>query len=228
MRKAITLGLVAVVLGVVSAPAAADVITQTELFSGTPDFVVPLTFDRFDPSMGTLLSVEIEMILNIDGGYLLVDNDGVDPAVVHAELGSSGNLSSVDVSLTNVLGQPIASNLVTFQDDDFSLAGEDGDGPNNQNNGPDEATLTGGAYSNSDSGFIHAAFMGNYIGITTFDILADINQYFSHSGGSGVEGAFGPVFADGQVTVTYNWIVPEPSTLSLLGFGALALIRRRS
>ena len=47
-----------------------------------------------------------------------------------------------------------------------------------------------------------------------------------YSDDSGIEYAVTPLSAAGDVTVIYNYI-PEPATMSLLGIGALALIRRR-
>ena len=75
-------------------------------------------------------------------------------------------------------------------------------------------------------GIIASTLFSQYIGPGTYDIMVDVLQWSDFGGVSGIEWAVTPVTCDGEVTVVYNYI-PEPATLSLLGFGSLALVRRR-
>jgi len=196
-------------------------VVQMDTFSGTPDFENTSTFDKFDGSLGTLLGVDITLELSVDGGFLEVDNDGVDPATAEVEFGASGVLSSGDVNL-------FPSPSVTSSNSQvFNLGIDDGDGPGVQSTGSDYGILNGTPTTNSMMVSINNAFLADYIGAgDSYDILADIDQTIDFGGVSGVAGAFDPQTADVKITVVYNY-VPSPGSLALLGMGGLAAVRRR-
>lgn len=223
-------GLITAVVCLLSAGlASAGTVTQTETFSGTPNFSDTLTFDEFDDLGGTLTLTSIQVLveLNVQDGVLVLDNDGVDPASGTYEFGGKSDISSTDVSLLDAAFQPVTGELEALTTGAFNLDGNVGDGPNDFDpSPPDGVQVDGLAQSDNDSGFIAAALFAQYIGTSTFDILLDATQWSDFGAIGGIEYAVTPVSADGEVTVVYNY-VPEPATMGLLSLGGLALLRRR-
>ena len=210
-------------------PASASPIVQTLPFSGTPNFTDTLTFDKFDDMGGTLTLTSIQVLveLNVDGGSLILDNDGVDAASGQFEFGATGDISSLDVALVNASFQPVTAVLDAYYNSAFNLAGNVGDVANDFDpSGPDGMQYFGAPETDSASGFINSTVFAQYIGLDTFDIDVEVIQWTDFGGVSGIEWAVTPVSADGEVTVIYNY-VPEPATLSLLALGGLIAARRR-
>jgi len=229
MGKGVCLNLSMVMVLLVGSVAMGDPIIQTEPFSGIPSLTETLTFDQFDNVGGTLTlqSVEVIFQLEISGGQLVLDNDGLEAASGSYEFGAKGNIASTDVSLVNGSFQPVTSELGALHDANFSLTANVGDGSGDYDpNSPDGLKYDGGTEDDSDSGFISPLVFVDYIGTGTYDIDAVVTQWQEFGGVSGIEWAVNPVSASGSVTVIYNYI-PEPAALSLLALGGLALIRRR-
>jgi hypothetical protein len=206
------------------------VFSQTIPFGpNTPNFTQTLTFLKYPGPAADICSISVEMQLNVNGGFLIVDNDGVLPASFDAELGANGALSSVDVPLIRPTGFPIQVNPSAFTTQHFDLAPDDGDGslplfPPDPSP-PDGGIMAGLAQSDTDADFIWNVLFGSYAGGGTFDVNAIVAQYSSTGGQGGVEVSQAAVTADGYVKIVM--IVPEPATLGLLGLGAVALLRRR-
>jgi hypothetical protein len=216
----------ALVLAICTA-AQAGVISQTQSFSGTPNFSQGLSFDQFDTLGGTrtLSSIEVILDLNVDGGQLILDNDGIDPAAGLFEFGGKATLSSTDVALGGVPGTAAA-----LHSDTFNLAGNIGDGPTDYDpSAPDGMIYLGGPESDSKSGFVNSLFWTagtkGFIGTGTYIVDLDATQWSQYGSIGGIEYAVTPVVAGGSVKVIYTY-VPEPASLSLLGLGAAALLKR--
>lgn len=193
----------------------------------TPNFNEVLTFNQFNVDLADVESIKVKLQLDISGGSLTVDNDGVDPATVEVELGASASLSSLDVTLLNDMFQPVAADVDLSSMATFNLAPNDGDDDQNFDNdgGPDNGTLNGGMQSGMSMGFVNAAFWADYIGAGTFDISVDVLQLLDFGGVGGVSGGFTPTQAAGNVMIIVT--IPAPASAGVLGLGVLALGRRR-
>jgi hypothetical protein len=208
------------------------IITDTADF-GVPAPVTPtttetLTLDKFDTSLGILNSVEITFSITIDSGSLVVDNDGTQPATGSLELGTNGSISSSDVNLND---GSLSTNWADFSNtttDTFSIGPNDSDGTNDFDfdGGPDNYSFAGGPNTINGGSFIstNPTVQSTYEGSAgdTFDVDVLLNLVTDISSAGGVAGAFTPVDASGSVTVTYNYTIPEPSTVAAL-FGAVTL-----
>lgn len=215
----------------------AAIITQSQGFGGQPSLVKTVEFDRFDPSRGTLTSVEWRIILDIEGGSLTVDNDGVDPTTVDVKLGAKASLSSTDISLVDDSFQPILSGLSAVSASTgsvFNLAADNGDGMTFDPTMPDADTHNGGFANASGTAFADPTDLSDYLGTTMFNVKVHLDQLLDFGGVGGVSGQFDPVTAWPNVVLIYEYEhTPEPGSGSLaaLGLGSWLLIqgrRRRS
>ncbi len=210
--------------------ASADMLMQTLTFGpNTPDFSEVMTFDQFDGiALEDVLSIEVKMAITVSGGTATVDNDGAAPTTVDIDFGTSGSISSPDVTLLDAAFDPVVAGVDVLAMASPMLAANDGDDPLafNDDGGADNFTLPGTGGSDSDSGFINSLFWGDFLGGGTFEIEADLDSAFSVSGGSGVSGAFTPQSVEGNVMVTINF-VPAPGSVALLGLGGFVATRRR-
>ena len=216
---------------------------ETESFSGIPTYnqsssgQAPLTFDKFDSGLGTLLNVYVRANVGVTGGNVFVDNDGVDAATGNAELGAELDIGSGDVNLLDAAFQAIGTGVTASNSYAFNLAGDDGDGSGVDATGPDGASQAGIA-ANASDGFtaVNNTFLSQFIGTgATFDVNYNVSQIFQLAFTGGVAGGFDPVNSTGSVEIYYEYddgnnggSVPNPAPLALLGLGLLAMRRKLS
>lgn len=233
MRKYLLAGIVAGLCAVSSASAAPcdTVYDQIVPFGpNTPNFTQTLNFLKYPGPASDICSIQASMRLNVSGGSLIVDNDGVNPASFDASLGASGSIGNATVPLIDAGFFPITANTAFATVQHFDLGADNLDGvlptfpPDPA--GPDGGSMLGGAGFDTNGGFVSPTVFGAYAGGGGFTIDAIVNQIVNFGGVGGVEGAFSSVLADGYVQI--RMIVPEPATMSLLGLGAAMLLRRRS
>jgi hypothetical protein len=181
-----------------------------------------VTFDQFDPALGTLTEIDIALNSSIARFLTLSASpaEGFGPVAAHADWDASGSLTMPDAAISFA--------------DNFSMncsAINQGCSNSDNTSDPIAATIVGST----------AAFLANYIGTGT--VSADLELALTVSVTLD-EGAFGNASAGGNatwdppfdgITVTYVYTpvttVPEPGSLALLGAAGLAglgLARRRA
>ncbi|MBN1787471.1 MAG: PEP-CTERM sorting domain-containing protein [Sedimentisphaerales bacterium] len=213
-------------------PAFADTIVQTQPFNGVPNMSGPLTFNQFDDNGGlwVLSSIEIEVNLQANCGQLVLDNDSQDPAAGNFEFGAKGSISSSDVSLTDIAFNPITGQVDAYYSGAFSLDPNDlGDGSGDYDpTPPDGMQYNGTLQTDSSSAFVNVGAWTGYMGSGTYDIDYSVIQWLDYGSISGIEVAFTPVNACGDVTVTYTYeVIPEPTTIALLTISTLGFLKRK-
>ena len=202
-------------------------ITQTQAFSGVPDFSAPLLFDKYHGPASDILSINVSYSMTIRGGQFIVDNDSSSSATTTASFGARLNASSSEVALVDFSFQPIIQGVMVTNTQTFNLGPDNGDGVGNyDSSGPDGGILIGQTRTFSSGRNVASAAFGGYAGPGQFTVTATADQVGSLSFNSGIETASTPVNAEGYITITYN-VVPEPSSAALFGLAAIGLAFRR-
>jgi hypothetical protein len=216
-------------------PLQAEMIIQTQGFVAKPGLQKPLVFNQFDPASGTLQTVRVDLLLEISGGTLSVDNDGPEPVTTSAQLGVTGQIRSTDVRLIDESMNPIfgdANPLTVATGTVFELASDDGDLDLFEPAGPDGGSYTGGDLSTIDGALLNPEIITDFIGTGILTMVADLDPYVDFGMGAPLTGQSDPVTVYANVILTYdmtlaNEVVPEPSGLLLLALGGIAICRRR-
>lgn len=209
--------------------ASASVVTQTKTFSYVPADTATLTFDKFDPSLGTLNSITVTTAVTKSGGSLYVDNDSATPASGNISQSVTIFLNSIDVDLLASTGGFIGQNVNAISTYAASVGPDDGDGAGVQPGGIDYDGTSFAPTSTSVTQTVRALVMSEYVGAgLTYDIDAIGSQGFDAAGFGGAAIQITPATATGGVTIIYDFTpIPEPGSALLGGLGALALLRRR-
>lgn len=192
----------AVIVCMITSTLNSAVITQTQVFSGTPNFVNTLTFNKFN-GPGNLTDIVLTFEATGELGKYFVDNDSITPGVFQTEFGVNVGVTSPDVafldnSFSTVIGQLTVSNSnVVF------LEGNDGDGPNFDAGGPDFISYESISETISTVGNVGDFLFFQYTGPGTFDVNVSTSQYLDFGGVGGLRGAFSPSTVNGVFTVEY-------------------------
>lgn len=202
-------------------------ITQTQTFSGVPDFSAPLLFNQYDGNPAELQNINISYSITISGGQFIVDNDSQSPATTTATFGASLSATSSEVVLADNAFQQIIQGASATNSQLFLLGADNGDGVNNYDStGPDGGILVGTIKTVTGNGDVNSLGYAGYLGNGQFTINALTDQVGSLSYNSGIETATTPVNLEGYITVTYT-VVPEASSTALVGLAAMGLAFRR-
>jgi hypothetical protein len=212
-----------------------NTIVQTSDFSFNPNAIRTLDFAQFNTLGGdrVLDSVTVEVSYTKSGGRYSIDNDSEFPATVTltheiSALVSSSGVVVVDLSKTG--GGTIAqSGLRATSSIEITVAADDLDDLEDFNTGGDDFYRFNPASTTvGDSGtMLNTA---GYVGAGSFSLNVNGLQDSSSTITSGMAFSSTSSTMAGFVKVTYNYtaVVPEPSSVALVGaFGALALLRRR-
>ncbi|MEM1166512.1 MAG: choice-of-anchor E domain-containing protein [Planctomycetota bacterium] len=200
---------------------ATDTVTYTDLSVGSATTVIG-ALDKFDPTLGPLVSVTLILEADTSAGSIDFDNEDGSPSDVDLGIGAEVTANPVGLAAFTVVAVPL-------QVGSGSVTG-DTDGPADFV-GTDAFSVTGGVGMDDDSftssvagdlAFFTATFVGE-----TFDVEIDpqTETFLSTTGG------FGPIDpvpgrTSGTVTVKYTF-VPTPGVASIFAVATLATTRRR-
>lgn len=187
-------------------------VTSTPIASSKTDWVNSLVFPKFDSSLGTLLSVRLQITATYDT-TLTITNTAASPSSGWAK---TELLVSVQDSGNNLV-EPVLDLLTSPYN--FSLQ-------------PGQSVQSGNIHKqgSSDDTYTSQAVLAAFNGPGSITLNASTLTYavISYTGGN--TDATQVTYAGTMGTVTYEYAVPEPSGLLTLGpafLGLLALIRKR-
>ena len=188
--------------------------TQTNWGPGTSG-VGPLVFSKFDPTLGTLNSVQISMAYTFNHD-------------INLTFGSPSTLSEKTTGSQIVVEGPGGGVYLTGTPNPVSQELANSAGPY-----PFTKTFPTASVSNTTAPLTLtspadlALYTAHTAGETvSLPVLAQSNSAFSSSTGNG-QGQI-KTTASAKVTVSYTYTpVPEPSTLAILGLGCAAILALR-
>ena len=210
------LAMMVVLVGLLSAPAAANTITYTDSIAlDTTNWSDTVSIPKFNPTFGTLDSIKYTLTGHVEGTAKFENQDGA-AATITMDLSSILKLQRPDLT-TIVISVPVAST----SDD---VAAYDGV--------LDYAGTSGKTYSNLSNDLSENVTSSTAADIALFTGTGDIVMPVLATGASTGSGSGNLVLqfataASANVEVVYTYTVPEPTTMGLLSLGGLALIRRR-
>ncbi len=183
--------------------AKADFLTQTSTVSlATTDFNQTLTYDKFDPSLGTLLSVRLAFAGTIASTFVFFA--GPTPTVVTADVAGTIAIGPTAGSTTSI--------LATIDNDATRSL------PANGSDSFAQTAIGSAGFSSTDPTDL-ALFTGP--GTLTVPLAVTATSLVSTDTGNG--GGLVRTKAGGDFTIRYEYrAVPEPSSVALMGLGALA------
>ncbi len=216
-----------VALGLFVGTASAATISYNVSFTdpvpnNTPGTVYSLS--QFDPSLGTLTSVVLEVSGGISAGVTGENDSAV-----------AGNLTASLTGNLQVAGPGGINLAVIFSDSEGPIPVDATDGtPDSGGDFVDFGILSD---TGADSGFLSSGFTP-FIGTGSFDVTVSNDGGFNISGVTDSSLGVAGFESSGLVTVTYDYtpngpppeVVPAPAALAFIGAGMLALgaVRRRS
>lgn len=197
-------------------------ITQTQSFTGVPNYVHDFTFNEFNASLGTLTNVEITLEVQTAGGSAIIDNDGLTGASGNADFGSTGSISSTTLSalaLLNGSNLPVVGNVEAVTTQAFNLTADDGDAEaggtaNFSSVGTDAVSITGASVTNSNNGNINVLYISEYLGTGTYNLRATVVTTLDYVVSGGAQTQTSPPTATNIITVVYTY-TPASTDLSL-------------
>jgi hypothetical protein len=204
-----------IAVAVLANGAQADTLTYTGSVPLTiTDWTSSVSVPQFNPSLGTLNSIEVTLNGHVEGSAAF-ESDDASPATVHMKLQALETFYRPDLS-TMVTAFPVASttDTVTAWDGVDDYAGTSG-------------KTYGDLSSNASNSFTTSSSSDKalFTGVGNIVLPVDSAGAFTGSGAGNLLLDFA-TSASAGVTVTYNYTAPEPATMAILALGAIGLIRR--
>jgi hypothetical protein len=198
----------------------AETITQTKPFSGLSSGSVSLTWDQFNPAVGTLTGISLTINGTASGSFNVFNTDSVDPAnlsnpknrlrLTFSGSGAPAVQQTTQTTMTTSPGMPYQ--LSSGSSASFNLS-------------PDPQFI--GSVTNSL--FASASYFTG-LGTLSSSLVQPFTLTSDNSGNTTVD--YNSLSASGYVEVVYTYqAVPEPSTYAMalagLAYGSYSLFRRR-
>ena len=232
--RVFTVGAAALIFVSVSA---ANTISYTSTFGpSTTDFSHVFSLSDFNPALGTLTGVQLELDANENISSLALSNLGNVTETNFTALATS-NIKGI-TNTANAADAISAFTLVEF-DSSVNFPGGMSLGPAGSGNCPLDTPSASCANVNfdppavADSKIKNSASVAGYIGAGSFNITGATTAFSSFSGGGGNISLAQNTNATLTAKVTYTYTppsgVPEPATMLLMGSALLgvALFRKR-
>jgi len=188
---------------------------------------VTLHLSKFNGSLSDLTNIYVELELTLDGVKVELDNDATQAQegtalVLNAVNSMSSTVALLKADSDTIDGVDLGLNVSQI----FNLEATSGDtvGQFDATGAGDYAIWQPGAMNSGDSGNIHNAMWGDYVGSGDFTITVN-TTYLTSATFEGNDGFFQGNTPSGEIygKVVYTY-VPEPATLgplALLGFYGL-------
>ncbi len=191
-------------------PLCAEMSSQTNDYSGVPDFSGSLVFDKLNAAAAgwTVTQVVVTSHMEIDGFSLMVTNTS----------SSSSTLKSYAFGAENeVTVVPLAS--VT------TLVATNAAKPNTVIAPYSSVTVTGTPHQASYTWTItDSSQVSQFLGTGTFNVTYTASQSKTISTTGGTQDTLNPSTSWGSVIVNFFYAIPEPSTWAMIGGAALMLL----
>jgi hypothetical protein len=177
-----------------------------------------LTFNQFDPSLGTLTGVEITLADSATAGSAFSSITGGEGTVTASLSGA------LDITAPGG-ATPFSETTSVFATCTVSIGNTCSNGPNAQN----DPTFTPNPVTDTTD-------LAAFVGLGTVDLVANIDSVINGNThlGSGTPTTTDNLTWSGDVSVTYQYTadstgVPEPASLTLfgMGIGGLGFLRRQ-
>ncbi|MCG3177831.1 MAG: hypothetical protein BIFFINMI_00151 [Phycisphaerae bacterium] len=226
-RAGLAVGVLAACVFGLTGAAHADSVTYTTNYGPltVPNATTPFALPLFDPALGNLVKVELQLDANTSNGSIGWDNEANVSSTVTLGIGCTVTAQDQFSLISALVAVPLQTGAGSVDADNDGAA---------DFIGSDAFTVSGGtgSDSDSDSSTVPATllqFTGTYGHGTseTFNVNVSsvVETYLSTSGGYGPIDPV-PGSTNGVLKVTYYY-TPEPATLGLLALGGLGVMARR-
>ena len=187
-----------------------------EAAASTPHAVA--TLPKFDPALGQLVGVMLDINAGLSGGKAFFDNEGAMGGAVTLGYGGTVQVSAMGVSA-------LATMPIQLSDGNV---GPDSDGAWDYLGSDAFSFLASPAWNNASTSLDANDDLSAFIGPGSFDAILNSRVKTQLE----TTGPYGPINVDpgvveGSITVRYAYVIPEPATFLLLCLGGVILVRRR-